>query len=48
MNKIILDKSEVSEKSPCYVIAEVGHNHQGNIESCKNFFRGKIIRSKCC
>ena len=27
------DKSEVSEKSPCYVIAEVGHNHQGNIES---------------
>ena len=38
MNKIILDKSEVSEKSPCYVIAEVGHNHQGNIESCKKLF----------
>ena len=38
MNKIILDKTEVSEKSPCYVIAEVGHNHQGNIESCKKLF----------
>ena len=38
MNKIILDKCEVSDVSPCYVIAEIGHNHQGNIESCKKLF----------
>lgn len=44
MNKIILDKTEVSEKSPCYVIAEIGHNHQGNIENCKKLF----LEAKLC
>ena len=23
-----------------YVIAEIGHNHQGNLEQAKNFFDG--------
>lgn len=26
-------RSRVSEDSPCYVIAEIGHNHQGSIET---------------
>lgn len=24
---------KISEKSPCFVIAEIGHNHQGNLET---------------
>lgn len=26
-------KSTISDKGPCYVIAEIGHNHQGNLET---------------
>jgi len=38
MKKLILDGIEVSDLSPCYVIAEIGHNHQGNLENCKKLF----------
>lgn len=38
MEKIILNGIEVSNTSPCYVIAEIGHNHQGNLENCKKLF----------
>jgi len=30
---------EISDANPCYVIAEVGHNHQGNLETCREMFR---------
>lgn len=33
MKTIKFGKSIVSEKGPCYVIAEIGHNHQGNLET---------------
>ena len=29
---------EISDESPCYVIAEVGHNHQGSLETCRELF----------
>ncbi len=29
----------VSDDNPAYVIAEVGHNHQGNLETAKEMFR---------
>lgn len=29
---------EVSDASECYVIAEIGHNHGGSIETCKELF----------
>lgn len=32
---IKIGKHVISEDSPCFVIAEVGHNHQGNIETAK-------------
>ena len=38
MEKLILDGIEISNNSPCYVIAEIGHNHQGNLENCKKLF----------
>ena len=29
---------EISDASDCYVIAEIGHNHGGSIETCKELF----------
>lgn len=28
----------INDDSDCYVIAEIGHNHQGNLEQCKQLF----------
>jgi sialic acid synthase len=28
----------IDDSSPCYVIAEVGHNHQGDLQQCKRLF----------
>ena len=38
MEKLILDGVEISNDSSCYIIAEIGHNHQGNLENCKKLF----------
>jgi len=32
---IVLDGINVGEGKPCYVIAEIGNNHQGSVELCK-------------
>jgi N-acetylneuraminate synthase/sialic acid synthase len=29
----------ITDDSDCYVIAEIGHNHQGDLEKCKRLFR---------
>ena len=31
--------STVSENGPCYVIAEIGHNHQGEMEKALQLVR---------
>ncbi len=33
MKTISFGRSRISTKGPCYVIAEIGHNHQGNLET---------------
>jgi len=30
---------EINDKSDCFVIAEIGNNHQGNLEVCKKMFK---------
>jgi sialic acid synthase len=35
---LTIDGFEIADASDCYVIAEIGHNHQGNIETCKELF----------
>jgi sialic acid synthase len=36
---IVIDGQEISDESPCWVIAEIGHNHQGDLEKCRQLFR---------
>jgi len=33
-----IDGVEISDASDCYVIAEIGHNHQGSVEKAKEMF----------
>lgn len=35
---LVLGNHLIDDESDCYVIAEIGHNHQGNLETCKNLF----------
>ena len=29
----------INDRSECYVVAEVGHNHQGSVEKARELFR---------
>ncbi len=35
MRRLAIDGVEIADDKPCYVIAEVGHNHQGDVELAK-------------
>lgn len=37
--ELIVDSFTINDESDCWVIAEIGHNHQGNLEKCKELFR---------
>jgi N-acetylneuraminate synthase/sialic acid synthase len=34
-----IDNTEIHDDTDCYVIAEIGHNHQGKLETAKDLFR---------
>lgn len=36
--RLVIDGTEISDSSDCYVIAEIGHNHQGSVEQAKKLF----------
>jgi sialic acid synthase len=38
-HRIVLDGVEIGEDTECYVIAEIGHNHQGSVEQAKALFK---------
>jgi len=42
--EIIFDGEHVNDDGDVYVIAEIGHNHQGSLDQCKKLFR----RAKEC
>jgi sialic acid synthase len=33
-----IDGQVIDDSSPCYVIAEIGHNHQGDVDQAKELF----------
>jgi len=35
---LVIGNYLINDDSDCYVIAEIGHNHQGNLETCKKLF----------
>ena len=37
--KLVIDGVEIKQGNDCYVIAEIGNNHQGNLAKCKEMFR---------
>jgi sialic acid synthase len=37
--RLTIDGVEIDDDGDCYVIAEIGHNHQGSVEQCKELFR---------
>ena len=39
MRQLTIGPHTIDDASDCYVIAEIGHNHQGSLEKCKNLFR---------
>ena len=39
MRELSIAQHVISDDSDCYVIAEIGHNHQGKIETAKELFR---------
>ncbi|MBA3658514.1 MAG: N-acetylneuraminate synthase family protein [Gemmatimonadales bacterium] len=40
LRSLVVEGTLISDQADAYVIAEVGHNHQGDIEKCKALFRG--------
>ena len=34
-----IGQHEIGDDSKCYVIAEIGHNHQGSVEKARELFR---------
>ncbi len=39
MRELTIDGKVIQEDSVCYTIAEIGHNHQGDLETAKKMFR---------
>ena len=35
---LVIGNHLINDESDCYVIAEIGHNHQGNLDTCKELF----------
>jgi N-acetylneuraminate synthase/sialic acid synthase len=39
MRKLVIDGKTITDDGDCFVIAEIGHNHQGKLETAKEMFR---------
>lgn len=40
--RLLIDGKEISDDSDCYVIAEIGHNHQGDLEKCRQLIHAAV------
>jgi sialic acid synthase len=39
MRKMFIDGRLIDDSSECYIIAEIGHNHQGKLKTCMEMFK---------
>ena len=39
MRELVIGGTRITDAGDCYVIAEIGHNHQGSVAKCKDLFR---------
>jgi sialic acid synthase len=39
VRELSIDGQRIADDTDCYVIAEIGHNHQGELAKCKDLFR---------
>ncbi|MGD9206287.1 MAG: N-acetylneuraminate synthase family protein, partial [Desulfobacterales bacterium] len=39
MRELTIDGTKIHDDSDCWMIAEIGHNHQGKLETAKEMFR---------
>jgi sialic acid synthase len=39
MRKLEIDGVRIADDTECYVIAEIGHNHQGNLDTCMEMIK---------
>lgn len=37
--ELTIDRHRIADDTDCWVIAEIGHNHQGNLDQCRELFR---------
>ena len=38
MRELVIDGTRITDDGDCYVIAEIGHNHQGSVEPAQQLF----------
>jgi len=38
MRELVIDGTRITDDGDCYVIAEIGHNHQGSVETAQQLF----------
>ena len=38
MRELLIDGTRITDDGDCYVIAEIGHNHQGSVEQAQRLF----------
>jgi sialic acid synthase len=38
LRELVIDGTRIADDTDCYVIAEIGHNHQGDLDKCKEMF----------
>jgi len=39
VRELVIDGTRISDEDDCYVVAEIGHNHQGSLEKAKDLIR---------
>jgi len=39
---LVIENTQINDASKCFVIAEIGHNHQGNVETAKKMIKAAV------